>query len=316
MDTQFRQDISTQYHEAVATNDSALQLEIQRLEEELATLKRQLWVPAGHYYSALPDLHDIEQRSHQIWGPLPSQIAGIDLRGEAQLALMHLLEPYYRERLHYTHEQQADVRYYYNNPFFGYGDSMLLYCMMRHLKPHRIIEVGSGFSSAVILDTSEFFFEDDIDCTFIEPHPERLYSLMKPTDSAKNTIIATNLQDIDISLIQQLQADDILFVDSTHVAKVGSDVNYLFSCIYPALNNGVYIHIHDIFYPFEYPQEWVFEGRTWSEGYLLRAFLQYNNAFEIIAFNDYLRATQYTAVSAIMPLWGKNTGGSIWLKKL
>src|SRR5690606_22964232 len=112
----------------------------------------------------------------------------------------------------------------------------------------------------------------------------------------------------------RLEADDILFIDSTHVAKTGSDVNYILFEILPRLKSGVLIHFHDVFYPFEYPRDWVFAGRNWNEDYLLRAFLMYNPAFEIILFSHYLHKHHPDAFAAI-PLCYNNRGGNLWIVK-
>src|SRR5262249_51820098 len=160
-----------------------------------------------------------------------------------------------------------------------------LYGMIRHLKPQRIVEVGSGFSSAVMLDTSDRFFGGTISCTFIEPHPERLSSLLREGDREKHRVLARPVQDVDLEPFPELAANDILFVDSSHVAKVHSDVNRIFFEILPALAEGVSVQFHDIFYPFEYPKEWVYGGRAWNESYLLRAFLQYNRSFQVQFYN-------------------------------
>ena len=107
----------------------------------------------------------------------------------------------------------------------------------------------------------------------------------------------------------------ILFIDSTHVSKIGSDVNSLLFDILPKLNRGVYVHFHDVFYPFEYPQEWVYQGLAWNEAYILRAFLQHNDAFKIVFFNTYLELFYREKFENSMPLCLKNPGGSIWLTK-
>ena len=188
--------------------------------------------------------------------------------------------------------------------------------MIRHLKPKRIIEIGSGFSSAVMLDTNELFFDGCIECTFIEPHPDRLLSVLKNADRDRHSIIATRLQDVDVDLFKRLSGDDILFVDSSHVAKVDSDVNRIIGEILPILEKRVSVHFHDIFYPFEYPKEWIYEGRAWNEAYMLKAFLQYNNAFQIQFFNSFLTYFRPDLFMSHMPLCLKNPGGSIWLKKI
>jgi hypothetical protein len=112
-----------------------------------------------------------------------------------------------------------------------------------------------------------------------------------------------------------LRSGDVLFVDSSHVAKIGSDVNSLFFDVLPNLAPGVVVHVHDIHYPFEYPKDWVFEGRAWNEAYLLRAFLTMNTDYEILLFNSYLSCFHIDEVAQLMPGWRINPGGSIWLRR-
>ena len=271
-----------------------------------------LFAPGG-YYSPIPSKKEIKEHNFNI--PLPESLPGIDLNSNEQLNLLDSFEPFYRE-LPFADEKSNGLRYYYNNGFYSYSDAILLYCMIRHLKPKKIIEVGSGFSSSVTLDTNEKFMGNAIDCIFIEPYPARLESLLKNNDMENVTIHKKRLQEISIEVFKELGKSDILFIDSTHVAKFNSDVNYGIHEILPVLTHGVYIHFHDVFYPFEYPQEWLLEGRAWNEQYMLRAFLEYNNDFKIVLFNTYLESMYEAKIKSRFPLLYKNTGGSIWLKKL
>ena len=230
-----------------------------------------------------------EIKAYNFSAPLPEILPGIDLNSDEQLNLLDSFETFYKE-LPFADEKTDGSRYYYKNGFYSYSDAIFLYCMIRHLKPLKIIEVGSGFSSSVTLDTNEKFMNNSINCVFIEPYPQRLESLLKDKDKENVTIHKNRLQEIPIDYFQELAENDILFIDSTHVAKFNSDVNYIIHKILPVLASGVYIHFHDIFYPFEYPQEWLLEGRAWNEQYILRAFLQYNKAFKIVMFNTYLEA--------------------------
>ena len=271
-----------------------------------------LFAPGG-YYSPIPSMKEIKEHNFNV--PLPESLPGIDLNSNEQLNLLDSFEPFYRE-LPFADEKSNGLRYYYNNGFYSYSDAILLYCMIRHLKPKKIIEVGSGFSSSVTLDTNEKFMGNAIDCIFIEPYPARLESLLKNNDMENVTIHKKRLQEISIEVFKELGKSDILFIDSTHVAKFNSDVNYVIHEILPVLTHGVYIHFHDVFYPFEYPQEWLLEGRAWNEQYMLRAFLEYNNDFKIVLFNTYLESMYEAKIKSRFPLLYKNTGGSIWLKKL
>jgi len=235
----------------------------------------------GGYYSPIPSLEEIKR--HDFNATLPEVLPGIDLNTTEQLHLLDSFESFYNE-LPFCDEKTDELRYYYQNVFYSYSDAIFLYCMIRHLKPKKIIEVGSGFSSSVTLDTNELFMGNSINCTFIEPYPERLESLLKDTDRKSVLIYKKRLQEIPVDVFLELDENDILLIDSTHVSKFNSDVNYIFHKILPMLNNGVYIHFHDIFYPFEYPSEWLLKGRAWNEQYMLRAFMEYNNRFKIVLY--------------------------------
>lgn len=270
--------------------------------------------PPGHFYSPIPSLREVRKREQQIFGPPPSDIPGVELNEAAQLALFQTLTRYYGEQPFGDH-QQADRRFFFDNPNFSYGEAVILYCMMRHLRPKRIIEVGSGYSSCAMLDTNERFFDNAVACTFIEPYPDLLLSLITPADRDRIRIVPRPLQETDLGEFASLASGDMLIIDSTHVSKVGSDVNRLVFDVLPALQRGVYIHIHDIGYPFEYPKAWIYEGRAWNEAYLIRAFLQYNQAFEVVFFNSFFGWRYGEALAAGMPLCAKNPGSSLWLRK-
>lgn len=269
--------------------------------------------PPGHFYSPVPSIAEVKVREREIFDVWKKEIPGVNLNVEGQLSLLHKLSQYYPELPFEAHKQQ-NLRYYFENPNFSYADSIVLYCMIRHTRPKRVIEVGSGFSSCVVLDTKELFLGNTTTCAFIEPHPELFMSLTKPSDTT--WLIQKQVQDVGVDKFSELSSGDILFIDSSHVSKVGSDVNYIFFEILPRIERGVYIHFHDIFYPFEYPREWVYEGRAWNEAYVLRAFLQYNNMFEIVLFNSYLAIFHRNELFTKMPLCEKNPGGSIWIRKI
>jgi hypothetical protein len=105
-------------------------------------------------------------------------------------------------------------------------------------------------------------------------------------------------------------------IDSSHVVKCGSDVNFLLSDVLPSLQPGVWVHFHDIFWPFEYPMDWLLEGRAWNEAYMVRSFLQYNSRFQIRLFNSFLGARHQDELARLFPLGVKDTGGSLWLQKV
>ena len=204
----------------------------------------------------------------------------------------------------------------FNNPWFCYGDACVLYAMLCDLRPARIVEVGSGFSSAVMLDTNDHNLQRGATCTFIDPHPERLLSLLSDADQQMHTVIARDVQQVDGAVFDALRANDILFIDSSHVGKIGSDVNHLLTHVLPCLSPGVVVHVHDVFWPFEYPEDWIRAGRAWNENYLLRAFLQFNDAFQIRFFNGYMAEQHAALMTEVMPLFMQNPGGSLWMQRV
>jgi hypothetical protein len=286
--------------------------EVEELKKELKLY--QLGWPPGHFYSPIPALDEVKKREDKIWAPLYKTIPGIETGEEEQIILFNQLIALYKMQP-WKEEKQEHFRYYFNNPNFSYGESILLFCLLLHLKPQKVIEIGSGFSSCVLLDVNELFFNNVISHTFIEPYPQLLSSLLKPSDNQNIKIITKNLQEVPADAFSELSSGDILLIDSTHVSKVDSDVNHILFNILPQLNSGVFIHFHDIYYPFEYPKEWVYQGRAWNEAYLLKAFLQYNYQFEIVLFNSFIGHFYKNLLEDKMPLCALNPGSSLWIRK-
>jgi predicted O-methyltransferase YrrM len=271
--------------------------------------------PPGHFYSPIVSVADVKKRQEEIWKEVRNNtIKGLDLNEEGQLRLVQELSTYYKD-IPFTAAKQDDLRYYFENDYYSYTDGIVLYSMIRHLRPRRIIEVGSGFSSAVMLDVNELFFKDQIQLTFIEPYPDRLFSIMSEKDKQNSNVIVKSIREVDMEKFNELEKGDILFIDSSHVVKCGSDVQFILFNILPNLKDGVIIHFHDIFYPFEYPKDWVFGGFNWNEDYFLRAFLMYNTKFEIKLFAHFIHYHHSKAFSD-MPLSYKNGGANLWIEKM
>ncbi|MFI5156578.1 MAG: class I SAM-dependent methyltransferase [Chitinophagales bacterium] len=277
---------------------------------------RTLWEP-GHYYSAIPDPSTaLAVTEKSLSGS--SVYREIDLRDKSQLGLLKDLVPFMVQSTFRNEEKVPGHRFFNKNGIYGYSDSLILEAMIRHLKPKRIIEAGSGFTSALMMDTNQKFFDFGIQLMFIEPYPQRLFNLLSETDKERVSIKVQRLQSVDLSDFKMLRENDILFVDSTHVAKTGSDLLYLFFEILPALQSGVYIHFHDIFDNFEY-QPWHFKeysGFAWNEAYFLRSFLMYNTKFEIVLYSSYLESRYKEEIRNMMPDYPFSTGAQFWMKKL
>lgn len=287
---------------------------VKELSEENSRLSQLQGFPPGHFYSPVVDPGTLEARDAEIWGRQDAeQLVGIDLRTEEQLDFIRQFVPYYSE-LPYTQEKDPLVRYYFQNDYYTQNDAVVLYALMRHIKPKNIIEIGSGFTSAIMLDINQLFFGNTIRLCFIDPYPERLLALMNEKDRLSSQVISREVQSVPLSLYGVLEAGDILFVDSSHVAKTGSDLNHILFGILPALKPGVLIHFHDIFFPLEYPKTWVMQGRNWNENYLIRAFLMHNNAYRIRLYSDYIFNHHQEAFQQMPFAYGLQ-GTSLWLEK-
>jgi hypothetical protein len=268
----------------------------------------------GHFYSPICNADDLSRhyrdpqaRSRTV------DLPGISLNESAQRHLWEQWRPFLAE-MPFKATPQPGFRYYFDNQNFGAGDATVLYCMLRYFKPKRLIEIGSGYSSACALDTIDLHLSTGVQCTFIDPFPELLLSLLQPSDLSHVQIINKPVQETDIEMFDVLDENDILFIDSSHVLKTGSDVNFELFEILPRLKKGVIVHIHDIHYPFEYPTEWVIERNySWNEVYAVRAFLMFNNSFEVLFFNDQFGQLCGDLVARDAPAMSTNYGGGLWL---
>ncbi len=271
------------------------------------------FAPPGHFYSPIPSESDIG--SHVDFDWVPREVAGVHLQEEMQMRTLERLRVFYPTLPFSERSRSAGLRYQYDNPTYSFADGIILHCMIRSRRPKRVIEVGCGQSTCLILDTNELFFEDRIRYTSIEPFPAHLWPLLRPGDRERFQLIEARVQDQSLDLFQQLECGDILFVDSSHVAKLGSDVNFLFFEVLPRLATGVAVHFHDVFYPFEYPLGWYQEGRAWNEQYLLRAFLQFNRHFNVSLMSSFMQVRHRSWFAENMPDCLRNTGGCIWIEK-
>lgn len=265
-------------------------------------------VPFNHYESPYADLALIRKNKNQIYRNKEMNI-NFDIEGQ-----INLLNQISEIPLLNWNENEANnsFRYYYNNSWFGLSCAVALYGMIMLNKPKHIIEIGSGFSTSVMLDTNEHCFNNEIDIECIEPRPQRLKKLLKESDHI--LIHENDLQEMPLDLFGKLEQNDILFIDSSHVIKTGSDVSYELFEILPMLPKGVYIHFHDIFWPFEYPMHWLTEGRAYNEQYVLRALLTDSTKYKVTLFGDQLQCLSNAGIIPnINPIYGSP---SLWIEKL
>lgn len=204
--------------------------------------------------------------------------------------------------------------YYLQNPSFSYGDADLYYLMIRNLKPKRIIEIGSGYSTLVAVEAIRKNKEEGhtTALTCVEPYEMPWLSELKEVE-----LIRQKVELLDLDFFQCLEEGDFLFIDSSHVIRPENDVLFEYLQLLPSLKKGVYIHIHDIFSPRHYLKLWLNDFmRLWNEQYLLEAFLSYNDSFEVYFSLNYLAKDHYDITSKVLlNLNAEATPASFWLRK-
>jgi predicted O-methyltransferase YrrM len=289
-----------------------------RLQREVASLRaaQAEWAhffPPGHFYSPLPSREEVAAAFAR--GGFGPPFPAIDLNESGQLERLERFAGYYAGQP-FPEKPREDRRFHLDNPSYGHFDAIMLYCMLREAQPRRVIEVGSGFSSAAMLDLNDHVFNGRIRFTFIDPDMSRLRPLLRRDDEGRCVLIQKRVQEVPLPIFSNLAAGDVLFIDSSHVSKIGSDVNRLFFDVLPVLAPGVLVHIHDVSGNLDYPREWLDEGRAWNEQYLLRAFLMYNPVFRVELFTAWLLNVKLAYFHERLPLCARGGGGQIWLRKL
>ena len=159
---------------------------------------------AGHFYSPVPS-RDEALGYLQSANRFDAELPDIRLNSEGQLETLRKFEAFYAE-MPFPEHQNSTCRYYFDQPHFCYADAIFLYSFLRHIKPRRIIEAGSGFSSAVMLDTAEKFLSFQPEMTLIEPYPDRLNRLLRPGDRERVSILEKKVQDVPVQTFASLQA--------------------------------------------------------------------------------------------------------------
>ena len=234
------------------------------------------------YYSPVPR---VEELSPAIWEE-PNALRGIHFDLDAQMEFLERdLGPYLAEFRPPLTPSGRPEDFHLENNFYGPLDAEVLYAMVRHFRPRRIVELGSGDSTLVIRDADRRNVEDGAD-----PAEHRVYDPyprpeLKTIIGGFATLEPTSATEVPLEVFESLQANDILFVDTTHTVKVGGEVNYLVLDALPVIGPGVIVHFHDIFLPWEYPREWITLERLeryWAEQYLLQAFLAFNPLYEVL----------------------------------
>ena len=262
--------------------------------------------PPGHFYSPIVNQDEIENDA--IWSR-EVNCSGIDFGDEQHKTL---LDEMITDKAVYPYHAPRDESWQFveNNGVFEWMDSKVLFHFLRAQMPKRIIEVGSGYSTSIMADIKNHY-QPDMHITCIEPYPTPFLMQLKHVDS----LLPARLQTLDLSLFDSLQSGDLLFVDSSHVVKTGSDVCRILFDILPRLPSGVFIHFHDIFLPYEYPKIWIQQGFNWNEQYTIKALLLGSKMFDIHFSCAYARYKFADLVDVLLNNY-KHEGGSLYLRKL
>lgn len=236
-----------------------------------------------HYHEPLPDFRAITENQTKR----RRDYQAINFNWQEQLRLISDLGAAYRVELEELAQQKGPDRFDFKNGYFSGFDAAVYYALIRHLKPGRVIEIGSGYSTRIadiaLARNRQQGKPGKLTC--IEPYPQpRLTEANLDIE-----LIAKPVEEIRLEFFSCLEANDILFIDSSHTVKFRNDVCYEFLEILPRLKPGVWVHVHDIFFPHDYPAEWLIEQRlALNEQYLLEAFLSYNTAFSVSIANHWL----------------------------
>jgi len=253
-----------------------------------------------HYYQPIFNPNELAETT---WTK-PDPLYGIDMNEHRQLALL-------KEFITYGAELQAipiseptnSYSYFYNNNFYESGDAEMLYSMVRHFKPKKVIEIGCGYSTRLIKCALDKNRQEGVTAEQICIEP---YEVPWLEQVGVDKVIRSKVEDIEMSLFDELEENCLLFIDSSHTLRTGGDVYIEYLHILPRLQKGVIIHIHDVFLPFDYPKQWVVSHRRfWTEQYLVQAFLAFNPEFEILAALRYLASYHFEEFAAVCPVFAR-----------
>jgi predicted O-methyltransferase YrrM len=290
-------------------------------EVPFETWEQQGWhLTANHFYSTIPDTRELPDTLWQRESELP----GIDMRDQQQLAFLEDAVARFGDELNGLPRKQADAAggYFVDNGAFESVDAEVLYAMIRGSRPKRVLEIGSGWSTLLSMRALEANRAEGSEgrLTAVEPYPHAFVRAAVAARPDYAEMLDEQVQGLPLQLFSSLAAGDILFIDSSHVLRIGSDVQYEFLEILPRLQPGVLVHVHDIFLPGEYPRDWVFgpEHRFWNEQYLLQAYLIGNARTEVAWGSSWMHRRHPEALEKAIASYDRETRfpGSFWFRTL
>lgn len=259
-----------------------------------------LHVVPDHFYYPVPSSRDLDDALFDR----QSACVGLDWNPAVQQTYLTAVFPKY-----------ATEREFPANPGLSQVDAAILHAMVRHHRPRQVIEVGSGASTAFMAAAGALNGQDGapMSLTVIDPYPgEAVRSGKLGPDVGLRQVKAQAVGP------EEFSSCDLLFVDSSHVAAIGSDVNHMVLEVLPRLKPGCLVHFHDIVLPREYWKEWVRAQRLfWSEQYLLHAFLLFNDRFEVLWASQKAQIERPAELSAVFPYFKSDVHrlSSFWIRR-
>ncbi len=257
-------------------------------------------VVPSHFYFPVPKLKSFQGKNWAACRPCP----GIDFRLEEQINRLHSDLLPYSEEWTFPELANGDAhKFHFNNGFFERIDAEIAYSFVRHRKPKRIIEIGSGNTTLVMATALRKNQAEGFKCelTSIEPYPA---PFLKDGLVGLTELIEKPVQQVPVDFFKSLRKGDILFIDSSHVVSMDSDVLYEILRIVPEVAPGVLIHFHDIFTPLDYPEKFVMTNLCfWGEQYMLESFLAFNSAFKVMWSSSAMQQYHADVLQSAFPAW-------------
>ena len=263
-----------------------------------------VYILPAHYYVSEPNILELE-RTVDIWAK-PSAMAGVDVDLDAQVDnLRRVCVPFQKEFTGNPHYRHAVNQPYGSgrSRIFGYIEAQVLHAAVRHYQPRRLIEIGSGIptyctSQAISMNRQDTGIDGHITC--IEPHP---IDLVKKIAAASENVelITRPIQEVPLEHFTQLQANDIVFIDSNHVVRTGSEVNYIVLEVLPIIPKGVLVQFHDIYLPYDYDRDVLRNFIHPNETALVAAFLACNTRYKILFSLSMLHYERRKEMQSVLP---------------
>ncbi len=273
-------------------------------------------ITRNYFESPIPDTRYL---GDALWDK-DSELPGLNINSQFMINILELfLNKYIQEYERFPRTKTCiPDQYYIKNGSFESVDAEIYYCMIRHFKPRKIIEIGAGNSTylaAQAIKKNKEEFGNDTELIVIEPYPNKTLRKGFP---GLSKLISIKLQDVNLSEFSKLDDNDILFIDSSHVLRIGSDVQLEYLELLPRLNKGVIVHIHDIFLPAEYKKEWIDSHRFLNEQYLLHAFLLFNDSFEVLWGGSFMHLKHPDKLEKAFHSYNRSNvwPGSFWMRKI